>query len=160
MFRPYILAIVREFQVWSACTAYMDWIYDLDIWTGYMDWIYGLDIWQKDAAVLSKNINSLCFYSKYRHAVRLDGSETCNCYKYGMTRTRNRENNLRRAYKRGGVQREGKNRDMPYSAAFWMPEAAWGTIIESLNKLRALFTEERRRAVRLNGMIFEKALLR
>jgi hypothetical protein len=122
-----------------------------------MDWIYGLDIGSKHVAVLYKNINSFCFYSKYRHAVRLDGSETCNCYKYGMTRTRNRENNLRRAYKRSG---EGKNRDMPCSATFWMQEAASGTIIESLNKLRALFTEERRRAVRLNGMIFEKALLR
>jgi len=122
--------------------------------------VYGLDIGSKHVAVLSKNINSLCFYSKYRYAVRLDGSETCNCYKYGMTGTRNRENNMRRAYKRSDVQCEGKNRDMPCSAAFWMQEAASGTIIESLHKLRALFTEERRRAVRLNGMIFEKALLR
>jgi hypothetical protein len=39
-----------------------------------------------------------------------------------------------------------------------MPQAAAGTIIESFNKLRAPFTEERRGALRLNGVIFEKAL--
>jgi hypothetical protein len=66
---------------------------------------------------------------------------------------------MRRALKtRSDVQREGKNGEMPCSVAVWMPQATSRTIIESFNKLRALFTEQRRDVLRLNGVIFETAL--
>ena len=61
MFRLYILAIVREFQVWSACTAFIDWIYMVET-----------------CRSLYKNYKLTVFYNKYsKHTVQLVGSEIC-----------------------------------------------------------------------------------